>query len=77
MRLTIFKRLIMGYAAIMILVIFMGGYVTLKLIQINRLTRDAALVDSATVGQVDQLFDTLFTQVSFEEKYLISRDRVI
>ncbi|MCK4985986.1 MAG: HAMP domain-containing histidine kinase, partial [Desulfobacterales bacterium] len=59
----------------MILVIFMGGYVTLKLIQINRLTRDAALVDSATVGQVDQLFDTLFTQVSFEEKYLISKDR--
>ena len=75
MRFTIFKRLTMGYAAIMILVIFMGGYVTLKLIQINRLTRDAVLVDSATVGQVDQLFDTLFTQVSFEEKYLISRDR--
>jgi two-component system sensor histidine kinase GlrK len=75
MRLTIFKRLTIGYAAIMILVIFMGVYVTLKLIQINRLTRDAALVDSATVGQVDQLFDTLLTQVSFEEKYLISRDR--
>ena len=75
MRFTIFKRLTMGYAAIMILVIFMGGYVTLRLIQINRLTRDAALVDSATVGQVDQLFDTLLTQVSFEEKYLISRDR--
>jgi two-component system sensor histidine kinase GlrK len=75
MRFTIFKRLTIGYAAIMILVIFMGVYVTLKLIQINHLTRDAALVDSATVGQVDQLFDTLFTQVSFEEKYLISRDR--
>jgi two-component system sensor histidine kinase GlrK len=59
----------------MILVIFLGVYVTLKLIQLNRLTRDVALVDSATVGQIDNIFDTLFTQVSFEEKYLISRDR--
>jgi hypothetical protein len=42
MRFTIFKRLAIGYAAIMILVILMGVYVTLKLIQINRLTRDAA-----------------------------------
>jgi two-component system sensor histidine kinase GlrK len=75
MRFTIFTRLTIGYAAIMILVIFMGVYVTLKLIQIKRLTRDAALVDSAIVGQVDQLFDTLFTQVSFEEKYLISKDQ--
>jgi len=75
MRFTIFKRLTIGYAAIMILVIFMGLYVTLKLMQISHLTRDAALVDSATVGQIDQLFDTLFSQVSFEEKYLISKDR--
>jgi two-component system sensor histidine kinase GlrK len=75
MRFTIFKRLTIGYAAIMILVIFMGVYVTLKLIQIKRLTRDAALVDSAIVRQVDHLFDTLFTQVSFEEKYLISKDQ--
>ena len=75
MRFSIFKRLAIGYAAIMILVIFMGVYVTLKLIQIKRLTRDAALVDSAIVRQVDQLFDTLFTQVSFEEKYLISKDQ--
>jgi two-component system sensor histidine kinase GlrK len=75
MRFTIFKRLTIGYAAIMILVIFLGVYVTLKLIQLNRLTRDVALVDSATVGQIDNIFDTLFTQVSFEEKYLISRDR--
>ena len=75
MRFTIFKRLTIGYVAIMILVIFMGLYVTLKLVQISHLTRDAALVDSATVGQIDQLFDTLFSQVSFEEKYFISRDR--
>ena len=75
MRFSIFKRLAIGYAAIMILVIFMGVYVTLKLIQIKRLTHDAALVDSAIVRQVDQLFDTLFTQVSFEEKYLISKDQ--
>jgi len=74
MRFTIFKRLTIGYAAIMMLVVFMGVYVTLKLSQINRLTREAALVDSVTVGQIDQLFDTLFGQVSFEEKYLISGD---
>ena len=75
MRFTIFKRLTIGYAAIMILVIFLGLYVTSKLLQISHLTRDAALVDSATVGRIDQIFDTLFSQVSFEEKFLISRDR--
>ena len=75
MRFTIFKRLTIGYATIMILVFFMGLYVTLKLIQISHPTRDAALVDSATVGQLDQLIDTLFTQVGFEEKFLISRDK--
>ncbi|MGW8300570.1 MAG: sensor histidine kinase [Desulfobacterales bacterium] len=75
MRFTIFKRLTIGYATIMILVFFMGLYVTLKLIQISHLTRDAVVVDSATVGQLDQLIDNLFTQVGFEEKFLISRDK--
>ena len=46
MKLTIFKRLTFGYAAILILVVFLGVYV----------------------------LDKLFSQVSFEKKYLISRD---
>jgi two-component system sensor histidine kinase GlrK len=75
MKLTIFKRLTIGYAAIMLLVVFLGVYVTLKLNRISQLTRDAALVDSTTVRQVDHLLDTLFTQYSFEEKYFISKDK--
>ena len=75
MRLTIFKRLTFGYGAIILLIIFLGGYVTLKLDQLNQLTRVIASVDSTVIKLTEDLLDAIFSQVGFEKKYLISKDR--
>jgi len=74
MKFTIFKRLIFSYMAIMLFVIFLTGYITLKLNELNRLTRSIATVDSQSIGSIERLLDSLFSQVSFEKKYLISKD---
>ena len=70
---TIWARLVIGYMIIMVLVIFMGAYVTLKLNQFNGLTRGAAS-DGTLIGHIENLIDTLLSQVSFERKFLISGD---
>ncbi len=75
MKFTIFKRLIFSYMVIMLFVIFLAGYITLKLNHLNHLTRSIASVDSKTIGMVERLLDRIFSQVSFEKKYLISGDR--
>ena len=75
MRLTIFKRLTFGYVAIILLIIFLGGYVTLKLNQLNHLTHIIASVDSTVIRLTEDLLDAIFSQVGFEKKYLISKDR--
>lgn len=72
---TIFKRLTFGYIAMMLLVVFLGAYVILKLNQLNGLTRDIALIDGATIHLIENLSDTIFSQVGFEKKFFISHDR--
>ena len=74
MKLTIFKRLTFGYAAILLLVVFLGMYVTLKLNQLNGLSREIATVHVNRLTLTEHILDKLFSQVSFEKKYLISRD---
>ena len=74
MKLTIFTRLTLGYAAILVLIIFLGVYVALKLNQIGRLTREIAATDSKKIAIVEHLSDQIFSQIGFETKYLISND---
>ncbi len=74
MKFTIFKRLTFGYIAIMLLVIFLGLYVTFKLNQLNLLTRSIASVDGSIINQIEHILDTMYSQVSFGKKYLISKD---
>ncbi len=74
MKLTIFKRLTFGYAAILLLVIFLGVYVTLTLNQLNGLSREIATVHVNRLTLAEHILDKLFSQVSFEKKYLISND---
>ena len=73
-KLTIFKRLTFAYLIIMLLFVLLGGYVTLKLSQLNQLTRSIASVDSMSIIHIEQLLDTMYSQVSFGNKYLISKD---
>lgn len=74
MRLTIFKRLTFGYVAIMVLVIFLGFYVTIKLRQLNQIAGSISSVDSATIRLTERLLDRLLSQVGFEKKYFVSKD---
>jgi two-component system sensor histidine kinase GlrK len=74
MKFTIFKRMISGYAVIMIMVIFMGIYVTLKLNQMTDINHKIAEIDGATITVGEHLLEVLFSQVGFERKYLIAGD---
>ncbi|MBW1852835.1 MAG: MCP four helix bundle domain-containing protein [Deltaproteobacteria bacterium] len=75
MEFTIFKRLIFSYLVMMLFVIFLAGYMTFKLNQLNHLTRSIAFVDSTTIGIIERLLEAIYSQVSFEKKYLISKDK--
>jgi two-component system sensor histidine kinase GlrK len=75
MRYTIFKRIASGYALIMLMVIFIGVYVTLKLNQLTQINYTVARVDGAMITMGEQLLEGLFSQAGFEMKYLVSRDR--
>jgi two-component system sensor histidine kinase GlrK len=74
MKFTIFKRMASGYALIMLLVIFMGIYVTLKLNQLTEINYKIARVDGAMISMGEQVLESLFSQAGFEMKYLISGD---
>ena len=74
MKLTIFKRLTFGYAAIMLVVVFLGIYVTLNLKRLNYLTHSINSVDSATIRLIERLQAQIFSQVGFVKKFLISGD---
>ncbi len=71
---TIFKRLIFSYMVIMLFVIFLAGYITIKLNELNNVTRSIASVDSTTIVIIERLLDSILSQVSFDKKYFISKD---
>jgi two-component system sensor histidine kinase GlrK len=75
MRFTIFKRLTLGYLAIMLFVVFLGVYVTIKLNQLDRIARAVVSVDSAAITLAENLLEALFSQDAFQKKYLISKDQ--
>ena len=59
----------------MMLVLFLVIFVTIKLNQLTRLTRAASSVDGQTVRLTERLSNNMFSMVSFEKKYLISKDK--
>jgi len=59
---------------IMMLVLFLVIFVTLKLNQLTHLTRAASSVDGQIVRLTERLSNNMFSMVSFEKKYLISKD---
>jgi len=73
-RFTIFKRITIGYGVVLVLVLFMGVYATVKLNQINRISLTIGQVDDSVIKLAEQLSELLFSQVGFGKKFLISRD---
>lgn len=74
MKLTIFKRLALGYILIFILVIFMGGYISVKLNRLHQITLKTAGINGQSINTLEHLISSVFSIVMFEKKYLISRD---
>ena len=74
MRFTIFKRLTFGYLAILMLMLFLVVFVSVKLNQLSRLTRAASSIDGQMVRLTERLSNNMYSMVSFEKKYIISKD---
>jgi two-component system sensor histidine kinase GlrK len=74
MRLTLLKRLTAGYMVTLVLVLSLGIYVSYNLNRLNHLIRGTAS-DGTTISQIQHLRQAIFSQISFEKKYLISHDR--
>ena len=72
---TIFKRLVYGYLLLLVVVISMGAYISLRLEQMNRLTRTINSVDNKIIQVAGQLSDAVLSQTGFEKKYIILKDK--
>jgi len=71
---TIFKRLGLGYLVIISAVIALGVYSTLKLDQLNQVTRSINSIDNESMRIANRLRDAVFAQRGFDEKYVVSKD---
>ncbi len=74
MKFSIFQRLTFGYVIIMIMVFFLGTFCIYNIDKLNKLTASAASVDGKTIILMEKLFDNMVSQISFEKKYIISKD---
>ena len=73
-RFSIFKRLILGYLAILLVVVALGIYTTFRLDQLNQITRSISS-DGEIIRIVAELRDNALSQRGFDKKYIVSRDK--
>jgi two-component system, NtrC family, sensor histidine kinase GlrK len=71
---TIFKRLVLGFLVILLVVTALGVYSTLKLGQLNQIIRSISSIDNEIMRMANRLRDSLLTQRKFEKKYVASKD---
>lgn len=74
MKMTIFKRLALGYMLILLLVIFMGGYISINLNRLHQISWKTAAKSGPNITTLEHLISSVFSIVMFEKKYLISKD---
>ena len=72
---TIFKRLALGYLAILLVVVALGIYTTLRLDHLNQITCSISSIDGETIRIATELRDNALSQRGFEKKYIVSRDK--
>jgi two-component system sensor histidine kinase GlrK len=76
MKLTLFSRLMIGYAIIFVLMMAMSIYAILKLHQFNAGNSYILNIDKSILNYKKKLTDTLVAQQRFESEYVLSRDIV-
>lgn len=75
MNLTIFSRLVIAYSAILLLVAGMSGYTITQLNRLNRITHSILAIEYPTVDLGKKLIDSILSQMRYERKYLITKDK--
>ena len=74
MRMTIFKRLVIGNMIMIGFVVFLGAYVIYKLNALQELSRNIVDTDTKSVTLCENLSTSLLSLIEFEKKYIISKD---
>jgi two-component system sensor histidine kinase GlrK len=74
MRLSLFKRLTLGYLAFALMLAALGLFVFVQLNRLNRLIQSVANVDSETIRLSEILAETTLSLTRTEKKHLITRD---
>ncbi len=76
MKLNIFSRLLAGHLMIFTLVIGMSAYAIVQIGRINDMTQSVLTVDNRLIDYAERLSDVIFSQVRYEKKFVISKDKV-
>ncbi len=74
MKMTIFKRLVIGNMVMLGFLVSLGASVIFKLDQIQHLTEDIVDTDTRSVSLCENLSASLLSLIVFEKKYIISKD---
>ena len=74
MRLSLFKRLTLGYLVFALMLSALGIFVFVQLNRLNRLIQSVANVDSETIRLSEILVETTVSLTRTEKKHLITRD---
>ena len=70
--LTLFKRLVLSYLAVLVVVIALGVYSTSKLDEMSQIIHSISTVDSETKSLAGSLKDSVLSQSALEKKYIVS-----
>ncbi len=77
MRLTIFSRLVLGYSLIFILILAISVYAIFRLQQFETVIESIQEIDNRMLEYQKKLSDSLLSQMRYERKYVIGRDRAL
>jgi len=76
MKLTIFSRVLIGYLALILLVMAMGAYTFYQMTQINQVTESILTFNNQMIDLSEKLLDLIYSQVRYEKKFIISKDDI-
>lgn len=77
MKLTLFTRLVIGYLAILVLILAVSLYAVMQLGRFDEVTRSVIEIDNRLIDLERKLTDALLSQIRYERKYVITRDDVL
>jgi two-component system sensor histidine kinase GlrK len=75
MKLTLTRKISLGYFLMILLMVVEGTYVIFELNRINRLTRSMVQGEVVSIDLEKKLIDLFLSQISSEKKYLVVQDQ--